>query len=348
MEKGQPAKAQIKRIADSLGLSVSTVSVVLNGRGDSVRISKETQKRILDAAREMNYQPNIYARRLRHAAEEEVPYVIAVFWRSDNLNTRLGRFVGGIWQGIEQKGCKVELVVQPYRAGSFPDYMDMLSSNRFSGAIINGLLDEEQRALEERDFSIPIVLVGRDSQKFHCVLMDSYRAGEQCAAYLDLTDVKTAAFLGFTHAGRAERLMEAGFMFGCREHGVEVKDEWNLRIEKSSHEIGFDAAERMLSQMTLPAAWVVADSRLCGGIMDYCQRAGVDVPKDLRIIFFEDSPILKYNKPSLSSVDVPSPEMAKIALDILLLACNSRIDIPIRRELLPIYQIRESSGKREQ
>jgi LacI family transcriptional regulator len=43
-------------------------------------------------------------------------------------------------------------------------------------------------------------------------------------------------------------------------------------------------------------------------------------------------------------VDIPSQEMAKSALDILILAGESRMDIPIRRELLPIYQIRESSG----
>ena len=65
MGKKQASKMQIKNIADKLGLSVSTVSVVLNGRGDQVRISKETQKKVLNAAKEINYQPNIYARRLR-------------------------------------------------------------------------------------------------------------------------------------------------------------------------------------------------------------------------------------------------------------------------------------------
>lgn len=50
MGKKQASKMQIKNIADKLGLSVSTVSVVLNGRGDQVRISKETQKKVLNAA----------------------------------------------------------------------------------------------------------------------------------------------------------------------------------------------------------------------------------------------------------------------------------------------------------
>ena len=81
MGKKQASKMQIKNIADKLGLSVSTVSVVLNGRGDQVRISKETQKKVLNAAKEINYQPNIYARRLRQAANEEAPYVLALFWK---------------------------------------------------------------------------------------------------------------------------------------------------------------------------------------------------------------------------------------------------------------------------
>ena len=102
MGKKQASKMQIKNIADKLGLSVSTVSVVLNGRGDQVRISKETQKKVLNAAKEINYQPNIYARRLRQAANEEAPYVLALFWRRDNLNSRLGRFLEGIFQTIER------------------------------------------------------------------------------------------------------------------------------------------------------------------------------------------------------------------------------------------------------
>lgn len=118
MGKKQASKMQIKNIADKLGLSVSTVSVVLNGRGDQVRISKETQKKVLNAAKEINYQPNIYARRLRQAANEEAPYVLALFWRRDNLNSRLGRFLEGIFQTIDLKELKIELVVRHMNQGT--------------------------------------------------------------------------------------------------------------------------------------------------------------------------------------------------------------------------------------
>lgn len=344
MDKQQSVKNQIKEIAERLKLSTSTVSAVLGGRADQVRISKETQRRVKEIAREMNYQPNIYARRLRQASSEETPYVIILFWRQDNLNSRLGRFISGLQKAIEKKGCKVEMMVQPYKPGEIMTYEYMLSSNRVSGAIISGLLEEEQEALEKSDYSIPIVLIGRDSNKFHSVTMDNFKAGEACIASMKTPSVKTGAVLGFTKGGRSERMLEAGFMLGCRERNIEVKDEWNLYIESSSHDAGYQSAERLLSRTELPSAWFVADCRLAGGIMDCCNDRNIRVPEDLRLIFFEDSDILKYNKPPLSSMDVPSMEMAEKALEILLLTWEQPISIPLRIEVKPLYAIRESSG----
>ena len=86
---------QITEIANQLGLSPGTVSVVLNGRGDKGRISKATQKRVKDAAREMGYQPNIYARRLRNSGIEETSQVIAVFWNSGYADDIMGSFFRG-------------------------------------------------------------------------------------------------------------------------------------------------------------------------------------------------------------------------------------------------------------
>ena len=187
MEEKKTAGAQIKEIAERLGVSQSTVSVVLGGRGDRIRISKETQKKVRDMAREMNYRPNIYARRLRHA-EEEVPYVVVVFWRIDSLNSRVGRFIRGLYEASEKRECRVELMIQPYKPGELMCHADMLSSNRVSGAIISGLSTEDQTELEKQEYSIPIVLIERESTKFHCITMDTYRTGEQCIAYMSAPD----------------------------------------------------------------------------------------------------------------------------------------------------------------
>ena len=87
---------RIKEIAQRLDLSVGTVSIVLNGRGDAMRISKATQERVRAVADEMNYQPNIYARRLRNTGNEKPARVIGVFWNylyADEIMSNVYRFL---------------------------------------------------------------------------------------------------------------------------------------------------------------------------------------------------------------------------------------------------------------
>lgn len=345
MGENRSSKTHIKEMAEKLGLSPGTVSVVLNGRGDSVRIAKETQKKIMELAREMNYQPNIYARRLRKAGQEQAPIIISIFWRKDNLNSRIGKFLAGLYAAIVKKGCNVEMMVQPYEPGEFKTHMNQIHSSRCSGVMIGGLTAEEQICLEQQDYDIPVILIGRNTEKFHCVLMDNYRAGEKCAAAIDPTRIKSAAVIAFQKGSRAERLMEAGFTMACQDRGITIREDWKLRMEKSSYEIGYHAVEVLLETMTFPAAWMVMDSRLAGGMLAACQDNNIVIPSDLNLIFFEDSELLKYNKPSLTSVDVPVEEMAEKALDILLLVSENKVDIPIKRELLPVYHMRESIGE---
>lgn len=345
MGENQSSKTHIREMAEKLGLSPGTVSVVLNGRGDSVRIAKDTQKKIMALAKEMNYQPNIYARRLRKAGQEQAPMIIAIFWRKDNFNSRLGKFLAGLYEAISRKGCNVEMMVQPYEPGEFKAHMHQIHSSRCSGAMIGGLTEEEQVCLEQQDYDIPVILIGRNTEKFHCVLMDDYRAGEKCAAAIDSSRIKTAAVIAFQKGTRSERLMEVGFTMSCQDRGVTVREDWKLRLERSSYEIGYHAAEHLLETIDFPSVWMVMDSRLAGGMLAACQDHGIVIPDDLNLIFFEDSELLKYNKPSLTSVDVPVEDMAEKALDILLLLRENKVDIPIKRELLPVYHMRESTGK---
>lgn len=345
MKKNESDKVQIKEIAEKLKLSTSTVSAVLGGRAEKIRISKETQKRVWDLARELNYQPNIYARRLRHAAEEENSFVFAVFWRDDNLNIRLGRFIQGIQTVIKEQNRRVEMIVQPYKPGHLEEYGYMLTSNHIRGAIMFGLLDEDLTYLEAHAYSIPIVLVGRDSAKFHCVTMDSFKAGEQALYYMQDEKLKSAGVISFIYGGRSEQMMVTGFLEGCHKLGILVNENALLKIDRSSFENGYHAMEQIADSLVLPAAIFVADFRLSGGIIRYCQDHNLRVPEDIRMFYFEESSILKYHRPSLSTVDVPIETMAEHAIQSLLEASDKQLSLPIRREIQPVYHIRESAGK---
>lgn len=164
--KKETATVQIRQIAERLQLSPGTVSIVLNGRGDSMRISKATQQRVQAMAKEMNYQPNMNARRLRQAAGEKASYIIAVYWCNDFLDELLGKFFQGAYLITKNSKLNVEIVVQPYEFNELKKYRENMNSNRYNGVIIGGASEDDLSFMEAMDFNIPIILMNRQSNKF--------------------------------------------------------------------------------------------------------------------------------------------------------------------------------------
>ncbi len=142
--KKNSATVQIKKIAEQVGMSQSTVSIVLNGRGDEMRISKDTQKRIQEVAKSLNYRPNIYARRLRNAAEKQPNQIIAVFWNDTYMGDTMSRFFLGAANAIEKNGYGVEFMIQLFTGGKLEKYKDMMSVQKYNGIIIAGASTEHK------------------------------------------------------------------------------------------------------------------------------------------------------------------------------------------------------------
>ena len=82
--------ASIKDVAAKAQVSISTVSIIINGKSKERKISKETQEKVLNAMKELNYQPNLSAKKLRLADTKKT---IALFWTTDFRGVMLARFL---------------------------------------------------------------------------------------------------------------------------------------------------------------------------------------------------------------------------------------------------------------
>lgn len=337
-------KIQIKQIADRLGVSLSTVSIVLNNRGDSMRISKETQKRVIDMAKEMKYQPNIYARRFRKSAEEDSLYIIAVFWRSEFLDDILGKFLKGLYETIEQGNLNIEIVIQPYDFDNLKKYNHFMDSNHFNGAIIGGASNEDVEFLEQNDFDIPIVLINRNSNKYNSVLVDGYHIGDSCARLFHSRNHRTAGLCSMTHKGKSIQLIELAFRETCKELGIHIDEGWLQYCENRNLACGYEAAAKILSMKEIPTALFVLDDMTTGGVFSACSELGVNIPRDMEIIAFGEKDYFNYMKPTISSIQQPFTQFAESALNIIIIAIENRTSIPIRQEHEPIFTFQESCG----
>ena len=215
--------SKIKQIAEALGLSPATVSVVLNGRGDSIRISKKTQQKVWDEAKKAGYTPNIYARRLRMGASVQPTYVIAAFWNvTYYVDEMLGTLTREIMQKEEELGISIELVIQPYMEGRLSEEGQKINANRYSGAIIFGASNRDLDFLAGQTFNIPVILCNREIAGFSSVMNADYHAGELCAEHFSRRGLKTAGVIGADPSNRAAAERCRGFLTKCKELGIKV------------------------------------------------------------------------------------------------------------------------------
>ncbi|MBP7176907.1 MAG: LacI family DNA-binding transcriptional regulator [Thermoclostridium sp.] len=342
--KEDKTHVNIRQIADRLHLSSGTVSIVLNGRGEQFRISKETQKRVHEMAKEMNYQPNIYARRFRKTAEVDTPFIIAVFWRTEFLVDLAGLFLQGLYQTIKEEGFNIELVIQPYDFGKLEKYKNLISNHHFNGAIIGGISDEDQTFLEQNDFNIPIVLIGRKTQKYNSVMIDDYDAGASCANLFEARNHLTAGLVGIYNKGRSAQLIELGFKETCSKKNIQIKEQWIFYCKQRDFKCGYDAAIQILSQQEKPSSLFVMDNRNAGGVFMACRTLGIHVPDDIEIMVYGENEYFSYSNPTVSSIQQPIVQYAAVSLKMIMTLINNQVVFPIMQQLTPTMNIRESCG----
>lgn len=345
MEKNKnTATVQIKQIAEKLGVSSGTVSIVLNGRGDQMRISQKTQKRIQDMAKELHYQPNIYARRLRKSAEEESPIIIALFWREEYLDDLLARFLKGLYHTIKKNSLKIELVLQPYDFGNLDEYHRFLNSNHFNGAIIGGISNKDQLYLEQSEFDIPIVLVGRNTNKYHSVMIDYHEAGVTCANLFSVRKHRIAGLIGLLTKGESVQSIEHAFIKTCKEMNIQMDESYISYCKDRSFASGYDSAMKILSNEYKPTAIFVMDGRNAPGVIKACKTMGFKVPEDIEILVFGENEYFSFSEPTLTTIQQPMERFAESSLSMLLKSIKNEVDIPMIQELAPVFNFRESCG----
>lgn len=335
---------QIKEIAERLGISPTTVSIVLNGKGDEMRISKATQQRVKDAAKELNYQPNIYARRLRNAGDEEGSKVIAVLWSTEFTDDIMGRFFKGINKTVTEKKYNIEIFIQLFDFDKLYEWKNIMTSSKFSGVIISGASDADASFLNENTFDLPIVLLNRNEQRYHCVYINDYEIGKSVARLFYSRSHKHVGLISMRRKGHGATLRQVGFLENCKDYRIDIRQEWIEDMGGRDYVSGYQATKRMLQGDKKPDAIFVMSSGQVIGTVLACKEAGLRIPEDIEILTYGDNTTFQYFSPTISSVYIPVELLAENALNLLNLVIDNGIDIPLSRMLLADYAFRESCG----
>lgn len=308
-------KSNIKDVAKLAGVSFKTVSRVINNE-DTVK--GDTVNRVKEAIETLNYQPNNAARNLAGNKAYALGYVY------DNPNAY---YVLDAQNGIlaECRDRGYELVIHPCIATSdniVEELATMVKRSQLAGLIISPPLSEMPDVLSALDaFNIKYIRIissaNVDDVSSPCVCIDDQNAAFEITEHLVKQGHKNIAFLRGDEGHGSSHERKHGFLNALEANHIDVKSDY-LIDGSYSFEFGVEAAKQLLSLETPPSAVFCCNDEIAAGVLFAARLQGIDVPDQLAIAGFEDSPFSRQTWPKLTTAAQPINLIARTAASSLI------------------------------
>lgn len=332
----------IKQIAKRAGVSVASVSNVINGNYH--KVSAETRNKIEQIIRETDYTPNALARSLSTRESKiismVIPYIGEYF--TFNSNPYYAELIAEVEKYVRaQSYCLMIRCVERCR-----EILPMLSSWNVDGVLLVGASAEEIEFLQN-ELKCPAVFIDSyfDGEGVACVGIDDYRGGYLSAQHLLNNGHRRIAFAAPGFGGEGviwERF--CGFRDACREKGVSIESDDIFEvdtIESNSIIAGNDIA---LSPKNFTAVGVMSDISACG-IIQGLNQCGLSVPKDISVIGFDNLSICGLTTPKLTTISQNIEMKARRAGDILFEMIREKKTVTACEKIAVNLAERKSVGK---
>jgi LacI family transcriptional regulator len=309
------SRVGVKEVARAAGVSVGTVSNVLN-RPEVVR--HETRFRVQAEMARLGFVRDESARQLRQGRSRTLAYVFL-----DATNPFFTDVARGAEAAAEQAGLALYLCNSNGDAGREDRYLDLLHQQRVLGILITALDYANPRLQTLPEQGTPVVLVDHpaDIQSAWCsVAVDDRLGGEVAVAHLLEQGHERIAFAGgpFTLPQISDRL--EGARRAMAAAGRQEDDVVVLETDATTIAGGREAAERLigLPASRRPTAIFCANDMVALGALQHLTLAGVDVPSDVAIVGYDDIEFATAAAVPLTSVRQPRDKLGRTATELLI------------------------------
>jgi DNA-binding LacI/PurR family transcriptional regulator len=335
----------IKDIAEQSGVSLSTVSLVLN---DNPRISESTRARVLKTIERLGYQPNRMARALAWRHTRTLAVLVPQL-RHAFADVYFGEIVSGIYDRASRLGYKILLEVARNEFIENREYRQLYDQKFVDGILFVGASTRHRFVSELTDGSRPFLMVNNYSKEFDLnYVVSNYRYGAwQAAKHLVRLGHKRIGFLagGVGEIQTSQDILES-FQEVLRDSGIGVDpdlivDGW------LTEEGGVKATEDLLRRNADLTAIFSLNDKMALGAIKKLHELGLRVPQDVAVVGFDDIPQASFSIPGLTTVHQPLYEIGKLACERMVELIHGKVSRV--QEVIPIYlTVRESCGARLQ
>lgn len=339
-------KVTLSSIATELNVSKTLVSLVLNGKADALAINKDTQRRVLEKARALNYKPNQVARGLRMGQTKTLGLLVA-----DISNPFYARITRTIEHQAEIQGYSLIVCSSDENESREKRLLKMLLDRQVDGIIMTSTMRSAETLTQLIPQGFPLVLFDRNlaNANRHFVGVDNVQAVQQAISHLFDTGHENIGFISLTpdHISSLQdrrKGYEAAFLARNKSlnpaHLLQV-DYMQLKEKQ------YEQISRFLLDHPEITALFTANNNLAVACLKSARELGISIPRHLSLITFDDVELFQYTAPALSSIAQPLDDIGRTAVQQVLKQLTEADCAPQQEILQTTFTIRESSCCKE-
>jgi len=327
----------IKEVAARAGVSIATVSRVINNSGV---VHQQTRDAIMLAATELQYVPNVSARNLSRSKTDTIGLLLP------DLH---GEFFSEVIRGVDQTAQQSHhhlIVSSSHNKKSEIEAALHLMRGRVDGMIIMSPQIDAHTLHANIPRSMPVVLLNCfvEGNSFDSINIDNFSGASTMVSHLIGHGHRRIAIITGSHSNYDADQRLYGYRKAMLEAGIAGDDLIEIAGD-FTEEAGYAAAKEIVALSPRPTAIFASNDSMAIGAIGALREAGIKVPGDIAVAGFDDIPISRYIRPPLSSVHVPIAELGEHAMQRLLMAIDKKNNYVKQHTALPAsLVIRESCG----
>lgn len=311
----------LKKVARLAGVSHTTVSLVINNVKGS-RVSRQTRKRVLEAARTLDYNPNLLAKRLVSGKSNSiglfVPYTTSIF-----RNYTMVELIAGVQDVLNENEFDLLLFSGGKSLYRNRPISQIARQNTLDGLIIfntrhtdHDYIESYIKNLKALDFNFCAVEYYRGNADINYVGIDSIKSAHQTVSYL--------TFLGHHHiallAGPSDAVVSQRFIRGYKEAldaaGMAVNDRL-IRFCPYDYQEAYEKTRQLMRKNPETTCFFLAGYEMAPGCLKALRDAGRRIPEDVSIVSYVDTDTMPLCEPPLTAVRLPFYEMGRKAAELV-------------------------------
>ena len=297
-------------VAKKIGVSQSAVSRVFT---PGASVSSSMENKVLQAASELGYRPNMLARSLNTGKSKIIGLVISYLdnqFYPDVLELLSSR--------LQENGYQILMFIASSDTKNLDQVLDEILDYQVDGIVMASIELSSVISKKIDSAGIPVILLNRslDNSRFSSVTSNNYLGGKLIADFLIKGGHKKISHIAGNERASTQRDREAGFIDGLKGPGYEIfsREVGNFMLDQASI-----AAKKMFSVKDLPDAVFVSNDHMAFAVMDVLRmELGLKIPEDVSVIGYDDVKISSWPSYDLTTVRQPINNMVDRTISLLI------------------------------